>query len=424
MERTMSNLKARVLKEPDNPQLVNKILKVTGVNENTLNLEYGEIVFSLPRSHCEIINKRILITGGAVHEHLDSVKIVTNKFKGGTIAHLADVLSEDLHVIYLTSKHSKVPKNKKIEVVLHEGFHDYMDKVKEISKTCDGVILGAAVANLIPVTRWEKKFPSHNYKEGDIIPIDFTVAPRVINKVKEVAPKTTLIGFKLLQGVEHSELVDAAYEVLLGSKATFVIANDADNLAQKYIVTKEKNAIPLKGEDYYKFLLNSLHSEYYRTEVLSPTKQDFNVGPVLELEQEYLEKLFKGYDKKNNLAFGSVSLRGSDDKDISFITTARKKFSYSLASDIVAVKSVDHAKRTVYAYGQKPSLNTPLIDNIFKSNSEIQAIIHYHELEEGLPTLKYHHPGTLEDSNRIIEGSFNIENHGAFILLDKSRKRI
>ena len=37
-----------------------------------------------------IINMKILITGGPVHAYLDAVKIITNKFKGGLMAELAD----------------------------------------------------------------------------------------------------------------------------------------------------------------------------------------------------------------------------------------------------------------------------------------------------------------------------------------------
>ncbi|TSC83278.1 MAG: hypothetical protein G01um101419_108 [Parcubacteria group bacterium Gr01-1014_19] len=36
--------------------------------------------------------KRVLITGGPVHCYLDAVKIITNRFKGGLMAELAENL--------------------------------------------------------------------------------------------------------------------------------------------------------------------------------------------------------------------------------------------------------------------------------------------------------------------------------------------
>ena len=41
------------------------------------------------------MSKKILVTGGPVHAYLDDVKIITNRFKGGLMARLA----EHLHCI-------------------------------------------------------------------------------------------------------------------------------------------------------------------------------------------------------------------------------------------------------------------------------------------------------------------------------------
>src|SRR3990167_2937312 len=98
-----------------------------------------------------------------------------------------------------------------MQVLEHKGFEDYCAKVLALAPTMDGVILGAAVANLIPAKPYVGKFPSHDYKPGDMIPIDFTIAPRVIDEVKRVAPQTHLFGYKLLSGVSHEELIRAAY---------------------------------------------------------------------------------------------------------------------------------------------------------------------------------------------------------------------
>jgi len=50
---------------------------------------------------------RFLVTGGPVHVHLDYVKIITNKFKGGRMEALCQGLFDLGHdVIYLTSRHT------------------------------------------------------------------------------------------------------------------------------------------------------------------------------------------------------------------------------------------------------------------------------------------------------------------------------
>src|SRR3989344_6183826 len=132
--------------------------------------------------------KKILVTGGPVHAYLDSVKIITNRFKGGLMAELVDNLSGLVEVTYLSPAKlgSVPPKNQfnNINLIEHAGFEDYMRIVLEIAPQMDAVILGAAVVNLIPTKPFKGKFPSHNYKPGDVIPIDFTIAPRVIDEVK------------------------------------------------------------------------------------------------------------------------------------------------------------------------------------------------------------------------------------------------
>ena len=74
--------------------------------------------------------KKILVTGGPVHAYLDSVKIITNRFKGGLMADLADNLSGLTEVTYLSPAKlgSVLPKNqfKNINLIEHKGFEDYM----------------------------------------------------------------------------------------------------------------------------------------------------------------------------------------------------------------------------------------------------------------------------------------------------------
>jgi hypothetical protein len=42
---------------------------------------------------------------------------------------------------------------------------------------------------------------------------------------------------------------------------------------------------------------------------------------------------------------------------------------------------------------------------------------------DGLPTLPWATPGTVRDSIRKANGSFNIDSHGAFLVFDNNRKK-
>jgi len=381
--------------------------------------------------------KKILITGGAVYAYLDAVKIISNKFRGGRIAQLAVDFVEKgkAKVTYLCAKDSVHPtywhecKQKPhpfIKIVHHDGFEDYRRLVKELSPKHDAVILGAAVCNLIPMKPWKKKFPSHNFKPGDRIPIDFTIAPRIIDEVKKVAPKVHLFGFKLLKGVPHKELIEAAYDIVLESKATAVFANDATDLDVRYAVTKEGGEAKFNpGRSYgiVEFVMNCLSDKYYSTVISGWT--DFDIFDyrdariqMRKLTKKHKSKFKKTYGKEK-YKFGTIAVRVG--KSNMFVTTGRGK---KEMGESVLVETVDHRKRKVYTTS-KATLNAPLLHKLFRNRPEIKAIVHYHKMGPNSMAWGAYAPAgtardagladTLHPANKV----FQIEAHGTFELLEE-----
>ena len=204
----------------------------------------------------------ILMTGGPVFEHLDQDKIITNKFKGRRMAELADnICALGPEVYYLCSDEGVKPEcvTSIIEV---DGFTDYRTKVLSMAPKFDAIILGAAVANLIPLSPWKNtRFPSHKFPEGCKFSIDFEVAPKVINAVKGKAPHSILVGFKLLNNVTHQELIDAAFTVRVESGADYIVANDATKLEDKFIVSRSGKVL-VAGRDLPSFIVSTLETDY------------------------------------------------------------------------------------------------------------------------------------------------------------------
>ena len=380
---------------------------------------------------------RYLITGGPVHAHLDDVKIITNTFKGGLMAELAmSLVTLEDSVTYLVPKGTKIDLAKYVgvfEIIYHNGYHDYRRILKEISNRYDAVVLGAAVVNLIPKEPFVGKFPSHNYKVGDVINIPFELAPRVINEVKETMKVGShLFGFKLLSNVSYDELISSAYDVLLDSKATAVFANDKRDLNEVYVVTKERAVNKISRSEIKDWIKAFTSDKYYKSNSLDNTveigyrveygKHSFDV--LYDLYKEHFVKSQRGY------VFGSISVRSQD----GFITTCRGK--QEMNGDLVYVKNVDHDSLNVNYFGKvKPSLNTPLIDSIFKLDSSIYCVVHYHEKIEGCISFPYAPPGTKRDSDRDLQKidieeffekpvCFNVEGHGCYIILTNKAMRI
>jgi len=363
--------------------------------------------------------KNILITGGPVHCNLDAVKIITNRFRGGLIAELADdLLSKDVKVSYVCASRLgvKQPSSKpNLLIYEHSGIADYQRIVLELAPKMDAVVLGAAVANLIPLEPFKGKFPSHNFKPGDVIPINFTIAPRIIDQVKKIAPRAHLFGFKLLSNVHHEELIRAAYEVVLASGADAVFANDTGRLVQKYAVTKERGLHPIMQQELAEWIWEMVNDLHYHT-LLADTR------PVSVAAQSKIRELINQFSSKfrpveNGIIFGTIAVR----QESGFLTTGRGKRELET---LVNVLRVNHNSLEVTVAGEmKASLNAPLLAKIFE-NPAVDYIIHYHQQELGLPTLPYAPPGTVRDTDRRKDTSFNIKGHGCILLFNKDGRRL
>ena len=395
---------------------------------------------------------KILVTGGPVHTYLDSVKIITNRFKGGRMAALAKELSYKGHeVTFICSDYGKLPSGGHgLKSILHRGFADYEHLVMKHVENSDMVILGAAVANLIPFPPWDvsQKFPSHNYEEGDEVNVPFRVAPRIINKVKKANPRTTLIGFKLLQGVERLELVRAAQLVAKESNASFVIANDASNLNSKLIVTRERSVIPALDITQsigaselllVDFLDQVARDEHYESWLVFAGLSD----PSRPLDQSTItavEKAVEVYERLIHEHKTVIEETGGGDGGIfgciaveveggGFVVSPRGK--QAIDEPPVYVAKVNHETRHIVCYGGKASLNAPLLDNVLRAapyRGGVKAVLHYHGLFDNYPELPYAPPGTVRDSQRNLNhfffknnSIFQIAHHGVFQVINEVR---
>lgn len=377
---------------------------------------------------------KVLITGGPVYGKLDDVKLITNRFKGGLMADLADRLCvyPNIDITYLTTKDSKHPLlGKNTTVIYHDGFESYKNKVLELAPKMNAVILGAAIANLIPCETIKGKFPSHQYKEGDIIPINFKIAPRIINMVKQVAPYTKLFGFKLLSGAKKTELIEAANEIVLSSKAVTVFANDTSDLLTKYAITKEHSIIEMNIEQMVDYLYKCINDEYYKT--IKAGDYYFNdITSYADKYYHYCKNYSSAFSICGEYMFGCVAVRinsiSLSQEYNPFIISPRGKNNITDKKYCV-INHVNHSTLEIESGDKlKASLNAPLIYEIFRQNKEVSVVVHLHEyiddLEKSLPKYEYAIPGTKRDSLRYINSSFNIEYHGYYLIFDSNGNMI
>jgi len=360
--------------------------------------------------------KKILISVGPIHGKLDSVKIITNKFKGGlavlTAKKLAKKRPKD-KIIVIKCKGTNFykdeePEIKNIKLINVEDFFEYEKFI--LNNHFDAYILAAAVANLIPKTPFRGKFPSHNYKEGDEIKIPFIITKRVILHIKEKFPRSTLIGYKLLDG-SPKELIRAGWKLLIETKSNAIFCNDTKTAKEKKIcLLPDGSKIELNFDEHVNFINRIIDLYWYKTKIEKLKKPLFEKSN----RDSFSVILGKTAEKFLPYTFGCVAYKSGP----GFYTTSRGK--KDVKENFAYVYKVDHKNRMVLA-DKKASLNAPLLDLIFYITKS-RVIIHSHKKIES-EYFDYIFSGTDEEDNlknKIIKlhkeekNSFNINFHGYY----------
>lgn len=215
--------------------------------------------------------KNIIITSGPTNEKIDAVMKITNMSTGALGAAVADTFLEERNeeierIYYISTKMSYKPKVKseKIQFITVESTQDLIEALEEIfaTKKIDIIIHSAAVgdyagkyairAEELVDEIWEKVQNAKSKEEitkkmlmnifenpetvcNNTTKISsyephlmtmLTLTPKVISKIKQMAPEVTLVGFKLLEGVSKEELYDVASKLRQKNKADYIVAND------------------------------------------------------------------------------------------------------------------------------------------------------------------------------------------------------
>lgn len=390
---------------------------------------------------------KVLMTAGPVYGRIDSNKIVSNRSTGTWALRFLPSLVIEGYKPVLVVGQTLAEKARRfvnetglmddVTIEVHDGYYDYARICHEYadSKSLQGAIMAAAVLNYIPVHTYDGKLPT----DDETISIDFKLAPKVINGMKERDPYITLIGCKLLFGVSEDKLEDAAYKVILNSKANAVVANEGTNLRRKLVVHQDQTTIPFDDEfdDLYDHLLDLLADEYYSTEIENKGfPVDDSVKELFDQIADRYRDLFVQRHKGQDFYLGAVAVACPGDCGV--LVSPREKGQDFTADDAAYISLIED--QTIYSWPNKGSLNAPLLARHLGTYHDAEAVLHFHEdldpdengrvhltdkgatvgLSSGsYPCVPYAPPGTRRDNEREIPGpSYYIKGHGWVIALD------
>lgn len=227
----------------------------------------------------------IIITAGGTSEKIDNVRKITNSSSGklGQIIamKLIELHEDDIDTIYyVCSKNSYKPVHKKVKIVeITDTEHLKNSIVELLTKTkIDYFIHSMAVSDykVQYVTTVEKMSDTikHNLdkdineiinnhennlvenkissNENNLI-IKLTKTPKIISLIKNLSPKTYLVGFKLLDNVSKNVLLETAVKLKEKNKCDIVVANDLNTIRkgthEAFIIKSKNDYITAMGKD-------------------------------------------------------------------------------------------------------------------------------------------------------------------------------
>ena len=351
--------------------------------------------------------KKVVISCGCIPARLDSVKFITNRFKGGLAFKTAKYLIDcGFDVTIVKWKFTDLPENltdtKVVDVL---DVFEYYNWYENNAQNYDAFIMAGAVANLTPSNPYETKFPSHNYKVGEKFNIEFEIAPRAIDIIKKLNPRATLIGYKLFDAKTNEELIEIAKTTLEESKANIIFANTPkDAKTKKIALTLDGSTFECTFDEHLKLIERAINLHFFKTIIAEENSLNLSIAQKnkIELAKQVIEK-FEQTIKK----YGTIGIKIDNDM---FITTSRgHKTNYSIISKI------DFENRTIYATN-KATLNAPALALFLK---KYDYVIHRHIFIDGCVLPEYVFPGTIEEceviENKLEEFNTIIEPHHGYI---------
>lgn len=373
---------------------------------------------------------KVLVTAGTVYGRLDDNKLVGNRIRGiwatkfgqylVNYGHHVTLLVPDTFDVSQIREHISDPSGDNFTLLKHDGYASYAQQCYELAPTMEAAVMAAAVVNWIPETPIKGKMKTDGYNEGAIINIPFILAPRVIDRMKKLNPKLTLIGCKMTAGSAKSETMKAAYATLLKGHCNVVVANDLSNLKEKTLVYPDGRMHTVASfERMYEELNAVLNDKHYRTEVEKsvpdPRKWDFDIACMqFDLLCEKYRERFKKRPDGEERFFGGLAVR--IDENHTLVSPREKGLMFG-SNDAVIVTQAREEGHIIYTVGgRKASLNALLLIRTMRAFLA-PAVIHLHEENPDWPTVAYAPPGTARDNLRPIEApSFNIEGHGCIFI--------
>jgi phosphopantothenoylcysteine decarboxylase/phosphopantothenate--cysteine ligase len=168
---------------------------------------------------------RLLVTAGPTAEHIDPIRIMTNRSSGKMgVAIAEEALSRGAEVTLVYGLGTAVPPSRAnvITVETTDQMHD--EVIGELKSTkYDLVIATAAAADWKVRKPFTKKVSTH---EVDSLSLELKPTRKIIDQVKKTSPSAFLVAFRAEYKLPQKDLIASGCKRLLEANADLIVVND------------------------------------------------------------------------------------------------------------------------------------------------------------------------------------------------------
>jgi phosphopantothenoylcysteine decarboxylase/phosphopantothenate--cysteine ligase len=214
------------------------------------NSEIVEAVIKELTTRKDLARTRVLITAGPTLEHIDPVRVMTNKSSGKMgVAVAREALNRGADVTLIYGPGTAMPPSN-AKVIPVETTEEMLDAVvSELrSKKYDVVVAAAAAADWRP----EKSF-DYKVSTGDVSELLVRLRPtqKIIDAVRKINTDVFLVPFKAEYALSDEELVERGLRRLVEAEADLIVVNDVGrngagfgvDTNEVFIVDKENKVV-------------------------------------------------------------------------------------------------------------------------------------------------------------------------------------
>ena len=190
---------------------------------------------------------KVLIISGSTVEHIDDMRVITNKGTGMTGYFLAyESYIRGGEVTLMVGSHNKIPEFYwKLEEF--STTDNLSNNLATLEEDFDIIIVCAAISDFAPAKRKGKI--SSKKKE---VSLELKPTPKVLELLRKTHKGSFIVGYKAESGVTKKQLIDKAYKRMKQLKIDAIVANDLKNVKELsntvVFIDKKKGAKDYAGK--------------------------------------------------------------------------------------------------------------------------------------------------------------------------------